>query len=229
MKRLIVAVLVCLSAFAQAQVGKGDIVKTTVQLLNGKNLDGWYSFLATKGKNNDPDKVFTVEDGLLHVSGKEFGYICTNKVYKNFVLTVEFKWGEKKYPPRDADTTRRDNGILFFVPVNAKDTVWPRSIECQIQEGDVGDFWMVDSATIVVDGIRTIPKDYCRAKKKVDTEKPHGQWNTVTIKSLFGKITFEVNGTVVNSGEQPSISEGKITIQSEGAEIFYRKAEITDL
>ena len=115
MKRLIVAVLVCLSAFAQAQVGKGDIVKTTVQLLNGKNLDGWYSFLATKGKNNDPDKVFTVEDGLLHVSGKEFGYICTNKVYKNFVLTVEFKWGEKKYPPRDADTTRRDNGILFFL------------------------------------------------------------------------------------------------------------------
>ena len=50
-------------------------------------------------------------------SGKEFGYICTEKTFKDFHLAVEFKWGEKKYPPRDADTTKRDNGICFYVPL----------------------------------------------------------------------------------------------------------------
>ena len=54
-------------------------------LFNGKDLNGWYSFLKTKGKNNDPEKIFSVEDGLLHISGKEFGYICTEKIYKNFL------------------------------------------------------------------------------------------------------------------------------------------------
>jgi len=42
-------------------------------LFNGKNFDGWYSFLTSKGKNNDTEKIFSIEDGVLHISGKEFG------------------------------------------------------------------------------------------------------------------------------------------------------------
>ena len=72
------------------------------------------------------------------------------KSIQDFHLVVEFKWGEKKYPPRDADTTKRDNGICFYMPLNAKDFVWPKSIECQVQEGDVGDMWLIDSTTVVV-------------------------------------------------------------------------------
>jgi hypothetical protein len=34
-------------------------------LFNGKDLKGWYSFLKTKGKNNDVDTVFSVNSGLL--------------------------------------------------------------------------------------------------------------------------------------------------------------------
>jgi len=195
-------------------------------LFNGKDLHGWYSFLPSKGKNNDPEKVFAVERGMLHISGKEFGYICTEKAYRNFHLLVEFKWGEKKYPPRDADTTKRDNGILYFVPQEAKDKVWPKGVECQIQEGDVGDFWMVDSATIIVDGVRTVPKDYCRSAKKRDAELPHGEWNKVEVISKDGKLTHIVNGVVVNEGLSTDLTEGKIIIQSEGAEIYYRRIEI---
>ena len=198
-------------------------------IFNGKNLDGWYSFLATKGKNNDPEKVFIVENGLLHISGKEFGYICTEKIFKDFHLAAEFKWGEKKFPPRDADTTKRDNGICFYVPLNEKDSVWPKSIECQVQEGDVGDIWLIDSTTVVMDGKRTEPKDYTRVKKKKDGEKPNGEWNLVEVIVNKGKITYKVNGILVNEAESPSLSEGKIIIQSEGAEIYYRKIEITML
>jgi 3-keto-disaccharide hydrolase len=50
-------------------------------LFNGKNLNGWYTFLKLEGKNNDPEKIFSVENGLLHISGKEFGYMCTQKTF----------------------------------------------------------------------------------------------------------------------------------------------------
>lgn len=195
-------------------------------MFNGKNFNGWYRFLPTKGKNNDPDSVFTINDGLIHITGKEFGYIATERSYSDFYMRLEFRWGTKKWPPRDADTTKRDNGILFYVPPDAKDKVWQKSIECQIQEGDVGDFWMIDSATIEIDGMRTIPKDYQRAQKKKDGEKPTGEWNTVEIISNQGNITYIVNGVMVNEGSAPSINSGRIIIQSEGAEIFYRKVEI---
>lgn len=222
----------CTNAFAQG----GEIkAGRTKELFNHRDLTGWYSFLPSKGKNNDIDNVFSVEDNLLHISGKEFGYICTNKTYKNFILKVEFKWGEKKWPPRNADTTKRDNGILFFVPENGKDTVWPRSIECQIQEGDVGDFWMVDSTTIIVDGVRTIPRDFARSKKKTDNELPRGQWNTIIVKCVNGNISYLVNGVMVNQATMPAtvdgkpLTTGKIIIQSEGAEIFYRNIAITEI
>lgn len=198
-------------------------------LFNGKNLDGWYSFLLTKGKNNDPEKVFTVENGLLHISGKEFGYICTEKTFSDFHLAVEFKWGEKKFPPRDADTIKRDNGICFYVPLNEKDFVWPKSIECQVQEGDTGDFWLIDSTTIIIDGKRTQPDNFTRVMKKKDGERSHGEWNRVEVLSKNGNVTYIVNGIIVNEGEYPSLREGKIIIQSEGAEIYYRKIEIAEL
>lgn len=200
----------------------------TKALFNGKNLNGWYSFLPTKGKNNDPEKIFLVENNMLHISGKEFGYIATEKTYSNFKLVVEFKWGIKKYPPRDADTVKRDNGICFYFPLSERDTVWPKSIECQIQEGDVGDLWLIDSTTVKVNGERTKPNDYTRVYKKADAENPTGEWNRVEIIANRGKVTYIVNGIIVNEFEDPSEEKGKILVQSEGAEIYYRKIELAE-
>ena len=223
MKRTFIALFTFIFFCANAQETKMK------PLFNGKDLTGWYTFLTSKGKNNDPEKVFTVENGLLHITGKEFGYISTQNVFKDFHLSVEFKWGQKKYPPRDADTIKRDNGICFYMPLSEKDFVWPKSIECQVQEGDVGDMWLIDSTTVVMDGKRTEPKNFTMVKKKKDNEKPNGEWNLVEVIVDKGKITYIVNGIVVNEAESPSLNEGKILIQSEGAEIFYRKIEIAAL
>jgi Domain of Unknown Function (DUF1080) len=225
MKKILVCFFLSACFYTDAQ----QLQKDMKPLFNGRNLDGWYSFLKLKGKNNDPEKVFSIENGLLHISGKEFGYICTEKEFSNFHLVAEFKWGVKKYPPRDADTTKRDNGICYYVQVNAKDTVWPKSIECQIQEGDVGDIWLIDHTTIVVGGTRTVPDSFARVVKKKNGEKPTGEWNRVEVIANKGKITYIVNGIVVNEGEDPSLTKGKILVQSEGAEIYYRKIEITEL
>jgi hypothetical protein len=227
MKRLLFSACIFITScfFAQAQNESASLKP----LFNGKDLNGWYSFLRTKGVNNDPERVFTVEDGLLHISGKEFGYICTLQTFKNFHLVVEFRWGIKKYPPRDADTTKRDNGVCYYFANNEKDTVWPKSIECQIQEGDVGDIWLINHTTMVVNGVRTLPDSFCRVVKKINAEKPNGEWNRVEVIANKGKITYIVNGVVVNEGEDPSVTEGKILVQSEGAETYYRKIEITEL
>jgi hypothetical protein len=194
-------------------------------LFNRKNLDGWYSFLKNNGKNNDPDTVFSVSGGLLHITGKEFGYIVTEKSYINFHLVAEFKWGEKKYPPREDKP--RDNGILYYVV--PEDKVWPKAIECQVQEGDCGDFWLIDSVTIVMDGIRTLPTKNTRIIKKKDNEKPTGEWNRIEVIAKDGKVTHIVNGVVVNEAEDASLRSGRIIIQSEGAEIWYRKIELKEL
>src|SRR6187549_2716711 len=98
MKKIIALFFLLSFLFTKAQETPNAAIKTLQQkkkkpLFNGKNLDGLYTFLNSKGKNNDPEKIFLVEDGLLHISGKEFGYIATNKTYKNFALVVEFKWG----------------------------------------------------------------------------------------------------------------------------------------
>ncbi|MFD2936779.1 3-keto-disaccharide hydrolase [Spirosoma flavum] len=196
-------------------------------LFNGKNLTGWYVFLEKRQKNEDPAQVFTVEDGLLHVSGKEFGYICTEKIYRNYHLTVEFKWGANRYPPRE--NAKRDNGIMYHIPVHTEDRVWPVGIECQIQEGDVGDFWLVGGTTIEVDGKRNQPGPWVRMAKKRDAEKPFGEWNRVEVISKDGTCTHIVNGVTVATGINPSVSEGKILLQTEGAETYFRKVELEEL
>jgi hypothetical protein len=194
-------------------------------LFNGKDLSGWSSFIPHKDGSDpksDPNGVFRVEDGVIHVSGEEFGYIVTDEEFENYHLTVEFKWGEKKYPPRE--NAKRDSGILMHVVGPNK--VWPRSIECQIQEGDCGDFWMVDGTKLTVRGERLTSG---RAIKTKDAEKPNGEWNTVEVICDGGKIVNKVNGEVVNEGADASVTRGKILLQSEGAEVFYRKVELTPL
>ena len=44
----------------------------TVQLFNGRNFDGWYTWLKDS-KYQDPKGVFSVRDGSIRISGEEWG------------------------------------------------------------------------------------------------------------------------------------------------------------
>ncbi len=115
----------------------------TIKLFNGKNLDNFYVFLKGRGRDNDPQKVFTVNDGLIRVSGAEFGCITTNEEFANYRLIVEYKWGEQTCAPRVK--AARDSGILLHSvgADGAYGGVWMRSIECQLIEGGTADFIVV--------------------------------------------------------------------------------------
>ncbi len=195
-------------------------------LFNGKNLDGWHVYIRHADKatdpTSDPKGVFKVEDGVIHVSGEEFGCLTTNEEFSDYHLTLEFKWGENRYPPRE--NAKRDSGVL--VHCVGPDKVWTKSIECQIQEGDCGDFWMVDGTALTVRGER---HKSGRAAKTKDAEKPSGEWNTVEVICEGGKITNKVNGQIVNEGTDASVTKGKILLQSEGAEVYFRNVKIEPL
>src|SRR5215210_1700213 len=117
-----------------------------IRLFDGKSLRGWYTKIQNQKVNDDPAKFFQVHDGVIHVYKDQAagtmvpsGYIATDGVYAEYHLRMEFKWGTKKFQPRMKAV--RDAGLLYHV--TRPDTVWPRCVECQIQEGDVGDCFLV--------------------------------------------------------------------------------------
>jgi hypothetical protein len=164
---------------------------------------------------------------VLHVSGQRFGYIITEKSYSNFHLTLDFKWGEKKYPPRENE--KRDAGVLYYSVLYSGDKIWPRSLEFQIQEGDCGDFWLTDSVSMTHADTVTKLAPWHRVMKSKNTEKPNGEWNKVEIIVKNGMITHKLNGEIVNTGKNPSVPGGKIVLQSEGAEIYYKDIKLEEL
>ena len=109
-----------------------------IKLFNGRNLEGFYTWIRDL-KYADWNKVFTVKDGMIHVSGDGYGGLITNREYRDYHLIVEFKWGDKTWGNR-VDRSR-DSGILLHCwgPDGGYSNTWMASIEAQIIEGGVGD------------------------------------------------------------------------------------------
>ncbi|MDB6058658.1 MAG: hypothetical protein JWO95_2502, partial [Verrucomicrobiales bacterium] len=115
-------------------------------LFNGKDFNGWYLVSGSKRLENDTNHLFTVHDGMVHMykdapdeSNQKFGYMVTEKEYSNYILRFQYKWGKKKFGGKVGK--KRDCGVLFHCI--GPDGVWPKSVECQVQEGDTGDIFTV--------------------------------------------------------------------------------------
>ncbi len=250
-------------------------------LFNGRDLSGWKTFMTRPdpswevpglkrdaagrylefiGKNNDPLNVFNIEtvDGgpVIHITGQGFGVMTTNESFGNFHVRLQVKWGERKWGYKL--NAPRDSGLLYFVhgePGFDHET-WPRSIEFQIQEHDMGDLYSLGAQITVnarpekaPDG-RTLyhydpvgpptlftqkPPVGNRCVRLEDAEKPHGEWNTLELICFNGDSIHIVNGKVVMrlhhaerlDGASPApITAGQICLQTEGAEVYYRHVEI---
>jgi hypothetical protein len=111
-------------------------------LFNGRDLTGWYTFLEKHGKNQDPDRIITIEGGAIHLyktasegSRVVMGYIATEKEYGNYHLRFQYRWGEKKFEPRHR--LKRDAGLYYHLI--GPDQIWPRGLQYQIEQTNVGD------------------------------------------------------------------------------------------
>ncbi len=200
---------------------------SAVKLFNGENFDGWYTFTEKYGKDNDVEGAFTVENGVMRFNGEAMGYLCTNGSYKDYYLKVVFRWGDKKYAPRLNDP--RDSGVLYHFPESAQDRLWPVSIECQIQENDCGDYWCVGGTNADSPNESFMEGTQKRILRTANYENPNPEWNTIEIICFGGKSEHYVNGRLVNWAENLSVAEGKILLQLEGAEVFYKTVEMIPL
>ena len=259
---LLIAFIVCMAnvpdSVAQSTLQK----QRSIHLFNGKNLDGWYTFIKDRGRNADPLKVFSVKDGVLHISGKEWGCITTTKEYKNYVLVLEYKWGDKTYDSRLNNA--RDNGVLFHSKGadGGYSGTWMHSLECNIIEGGTGDFIVVGNGTndfLITSPVASekqngsyiyqpggVPvtinagrinwynrdpewKDEKGFRGKNDLENNIGEWNKLECVVKEKEIYIYLNGTLVNYAVYTKPDKGRIQIQAEGAEIFYRRIDLTAL
>ncbi|WP_298868477.1 DUF1080 domain-containing protein, partial [uncultured Gimesia sp.] len=168
LKRQLMISCFCLAAVFTVNVEAGEKVVApkdgVIKLFNGKNLDGLYVW--NRGTEyEDPRKIFTVKDGMLHISGDGYGGLITKKDYRDYHMVIEFKWGEKTWGARKDRT--RDSGVLFHChgPDGGYGSTWMASIEAQIIEGGVGDILVLTGkdpktgATIPTSLTSTITKD----------------------------------------------------------------------
>jgi hypothetical protein len=210
-------------------------------LFNGKNLDGWDTYVGSKekggspiGLNSDPLKIFSVTDlngeKVLHISGEVFASLATKKEYENYHIRMIFRWGSKIY-------TNLNSGLLYhsFGPFGAGLNVWMSSHEFQLMTGKMGDSYCMGKSYFEIpveasaDGksftysLKGEKKEFGdgkpakNASKRGDFEKPKGEWNTIDL-YCFGRTSVHVvNGNVVmvnyNSGK---IDNGTVIPLSKG-------------
>lgn len=233
-----------------------------VDIFNGKDFTGWDIWLRApenqggqKGKpiglNNDPVGVFTIDDGVLRVSGEIFGCISSVEKYQDYQLRFDFKWGEKKWPPRL--NALRDSGFLYhcYGKHGAFWNAWKACVEYQVQEGDVGDLIFLSGPggkTLLADGKDGKPRAVYnplgklvkapRTRHSGKYEYPNGEWNTCQVITRDDDAVHIVNGFVINrvfdlvtkrDGKMQSLTAGELQFQSEAAEVFYRRIQMRDI
>lgn len=119
-------------------------VTSRIELLKDGDLAAnWYVFLKDRGRDLDPEHVFTAEGNVLKVSGAEMGCVTTRKAYRDYRLSLEYR-----YVDHDAQLNKkdaRDGGILFHSTGEdgAFWGIWMSSFECNIIQGATGDLIVV--------------------------------------------------------------------------------------
>lgn len=211
------------------------------------------------GLNIDPDKVFSVvnnnNEKVIRISGKSWGGISTKKEYENFHLQLKFKWGLLKWGQKK--DKKRDSGLLYFAVGShgADYGAWMRSQEFQIEEGNSGDYWGVAGALQDIPSIKNADnyvydaagemltfsaasKTGRHCVKRGDAENPTGEWNTLDLYCYKDTSVHVINGKVMmvlynsrqlDNGKESPLTRGKIQIQSEGAEVFYKDIKISPI
>ena len=177
----------------------------SISLFNGKNLDGWV--------NHGEEKWF-VEDGeLICESGPkaEYGYLSTEKFYKDFELTLEFK--------QEAD----GNSGVFIRSTFDGTKVSGWQVEVAPPGKDTGGIY----------------ESYGRGWLiKPDPEKDKalkmGEWNTMKIKGEGPEVTSWLNGVEMVHLKDEKIGEGEGAIALQihdggGIRVKWRNIELVPL
>ena len=212
----------------------------------GLNIDPKHVF--TVVKNNG--------ENVIRISGEGWGGISTKNQYENFHLQLMFKWGVLKWGQKK--NKKKDSGLLYYAVGDhgADYGAWMRSQEFQIEEGNCGDFWGVAGGMEDIPATKKSDSEYVyepaaqlytfsatskvgrHCIKRSDAEKASGEWNTLDLYCHGDTSVHVINGKAMmvlyhskqsDNGKERPLTKGKLQIQSEGAEVFYKQIRIISI
>ncbi|MGE3777009.1 MAG: DUF1080 domain-containing protein [Pirellulaceae bacterium] len=227
---LATALVPCLVVLASAAQPAASAHSKTKSLFNGNDLTGWHADVPPRDNNPDSATPFIVRDGKLVSLGTPRGHLITDDSFANYRLSVEYR-----FPGKPGNC-----GVLVHASTpRAMSKMFPQSIEVQMNSGHAGDFWcIVEDITVPNMVERRGPQETWgitsgKARRILnltdDSEKPLGEWNTMVIECVADEVKVWVNGDLVNHGSKCTASKGQIAIQAEGAEVEFRKLEMSPI
>ncbi|RDV15305.1 DUF1080 domain-containing protein [Pontibacter diazotrophicus] len=211
-----------------------------------------------KNINNVFSVVEEEGEPVLKVSGEIYGCVYTRQEFENYHLKLKVKWGDKKWVPR-TNKLKDSGVLYHSIGESGKDywRAWMLSQEFQIMEGHMGDYWTIASSAIDVRayipegdmntvastkqpflplGAGTDLSGFCLRSE--DHESPAGEWTDIELVCFGDKSLHIVNGHVVmvlqnsrymDNGKPKPLTKGKIQLQSEAAEVYYKDINIRSL
>jgi hypothetical protein len=194
-KRLIVYLLAftAVSAFGQSQ------------LFNGKDLTGW--------KIYGTEKWYAENGELICESGpdKQYGYLATEKDFKDFELSLEFK-----------QESNGNSGVFFHSSIEGtKITGWQAEVApLNHHTGGIyesyGRGWLIQPSA---------------EKEKLLKE---GEWNKMVVKVKGGNVTTWLNGeqVITLDDEKIGATHGRIALQIHdggGVKVRWRNITVKEL
>jgi len=175
------------------------------KLFNGKDLKGW--------KVHGTEKWYVENGELICESGpdKQYGYLASEKEYKDFELTVEFK-----------QESNGNSGVFFHSTIDGtKITGWQAEVAPKDHHtGGIyesyGRGWLIQPDP----SLEGILKE--------------GDWNTLTVKMKGDVVETFLNGTkmITLKDEKIGAANGKIALQIHdggGVKVRWRKVELKKL
>lgn len=197
MKKISILVLFAILSFHHAQA-------QAVPIFNGKDINNWTI--------HGTEKWYVDHGELICESGpdKQYGYLSTNKAYKNFTLTVEFK-----------QEANGNSGVFFRSSI----------------EGTKISGWQAEVAppNLYTGGIY---ESYGRGwliKPKPEDEQwlKMGEWNTMKVTAIGDEVTTWLNGheMIHIKDEKIGKGEGFIALQIHdggGIKVKWRNLKIEE-
>ena len=208
--------------------------------------------LEERAKQATPENVFSIievdGENVLRISGEVHGSVATKETFENYHLRLVFKWG-------DDVPHERNSGLLYhsYGDFGASYWTWMSSVECQLMHDNLGDtYLMTDEITCEASVDEREDRQYyyrpeaikvpCGVytnrrmiRKMQNAERPLGQWNTVDLYCYGQTAVHVINGKTVmvienirtnKNGSITPLTSGKIQLQSEGAEIYFKSIDI---
>ena len=188
----------------------------SMEIFNGKDLSNWEFVLENDAA--PANEVYTVNDGVITITGEPLGYMYTKEKYRNYTLELEYRWAENA----------SNSGI--FVLIEDPTNPFPNGIECQLKAEQAGDFVLLGGSDLneytLPEGATERPAFPVIDKLEASSEKATGEWNKAKIIVLDGDITVYINDVLQNRATS-NVMEGHIGLQSEGEAIQFKNIVIS--